>query len=121
MIEGGCFCGAIRFAIEEKAEGNYLVANCHCTICRRTSAAPFVTWLIVPVSKFRYQSGTPKYLQSSAKGTRHFCPDCGTPLAFLTTERPHNIDITTGSLDDPDRFVPTLDVHGESKLHWVHL
>lgn len=121
MIEGGCFCGAIRFAIEEKAEGTYLVANCHCTICRKTSAAPFVTWLIVPVSKFSYQSGTPKYLQSSAKGTRHFCPDCGTPLAFLTTERPHNIDITTGSLDDPNRFIPTLDVHEESKLHWVLL
>ena len=45
-IEGGCFCGAIRYEIDE---GKHVVANCHCTLCRKTSAAPFVTWMVVPV------------------------------------------------------------------------
>lgn len=121
MIEGGCFCGRIRFTVTEKADGDYLVANCHCSMCRRTSAAPFVTWLIVPRTAFTYTAGTPKLLQSSAKGTRHFCPDCGTPLLFATTERPDNYDLTTGSLDNPNRFVPTLNVHEESRLTWLHL
>lgn len=121
MIEGGCFCGNIRFAIDEKNAGDYLVANCHCTMCRKTSAAPFVTWIVVPQTAFHYLSGTVKILQSSKKGARHFCPDCGTPMAFLTTDRPDKIDITTGSLDDPNRFVPTVNVHEESKLSWVHL
>ena len=46
MIEGGCFCKRIRYAIDD---GEYLTANCHCTMCRRVHAAPYVTWLVVPV------------------------------------------------------------------------
>lgn len=121
MIEGGCFCRNIRFVINETPEDKFLVANCHCSMCRRTSAAPFVTWLVIPKTTFRYTSGSPKILQSSEKGKRHFCPDCGTPLLFMTTERPHKVDITTGSLDEPDRFVPTVNIHEESRLSWVHL
>ena len=121
MIEGGCFCGKIRFSIDENPSGDYLVANCHCTICRKTSAAPFVTWLVIPKAALHYRSGTPKILKSSAKGTRHFCADCGTPLLFYTTERPHNYDITTGCLDNPEQFVPSVDIHEESQLSWLRL
>jgi len=121
MIEGGCFCGNIRFVIDESSDGDYLVANCHCKMCRKISAAPFVTWLVIPKTAFQYVSGTPKLLRSSEQGTRHFCADCGTPLLFTTTKRADKFDITTGSLDDPDRFVPTHEVHEESRLTWVHL
>lgn len=121
MIEGGCFCGKIRFTIADKTDGEYLVANCHCTMCRRTSAAPFVTWVMVPRTAFRYHQGEPRVLQSSKKGTRHFCPDCGTPLQCTTTDRPDVIDVTTCSLDHPERFVPTIDVHKESRLGWLHV
>lgn len=116
MIEGGCFCKKIRYAIDD---GDYPVANCHCSMCRKTSAAPFVTWVVVPSAAFRYTRGTPKTLQSSAEGTRYFCADCGTPLMFRTRRRPDDIDVTTGSLDNPDDFVPTVAVHEESKLAWL--
>lgn len=46
MIEGGRFCRRIRYAIDD---GTYTAANCHCTMCRRIHAAPYVTWLVVPV------------------------------------------------------------------------
>ncbi|MSR11026.1 MAG: GFA family protein [Gammaproteobacteria bacterium] len=121
MIEGGCFCGNIRFTIAEKPQGDYLVANCHCSMCRKTSAAPFVTYLVIPKAAFQYKTGTPKILQSSDKSSRQFCPDCGTHLLFATTDRPNNFDITTGSLDEPNRFTPTVNVHEESKLTWLHL
>lgn len=117
-MQGGCFCGKIRYEI---ADGDYLVANCHCQMCRKTSAAAFVSWIIVPKDAFEYSQGTPKKLQSSSRACRDFCPDCGTPLAFSTEERPDKIDITTGSLDNPELAVPTVDVHEESKLAWLHL
>jgi len=117
-MQGGCFCGSIRYEIPE---GDYLVVNCHCTMCRKTSAAAFVTWIIVPSESFQYLSGNPKSLQSSTKATRHFCPDCGTPLAFFTEERPENTDVTTGSLDNPEQAIPTADVYEDSKLSWLHL
>ena len=116
MIEGGCFCGAIRYNIED---GNYLVANCHCSMCRRTSAAPFVTWMVVPKDAFRYTAGTPKILGSSDTGSRFFCADCGTPVVCVNTTHPDVVDVTTGSLDAPGDYPPTIAVHEDSKLCWL--
>ena len=116
MIEGGCFCRSIRYSIDE---GDYRIVNCHCTMCRKTSGAPFVTWMVVPKEAFHYTKGGPRGLQSSDKGFREFCPDCGTPLAFVSSDRPDYIDITTGSLDAPGDFAPTCAVHEESKLAWL--
>ncbi|MCP5181936.1 MAG: GFA family protein [Pseudomonadales bacterium] len=116
MIEGGCFCGAIRFAI---GDGQHLVANCHCTYCRRISTAPFVTWLIAPVAEFRYTRGEPKELVSSDRGRRYFCSACGTHVACTILDRPEHIDIPTGCLDAPERFSPTADFHTESRLPWI--
>ena len=117
MLSGGCFCGAIRYTIEP---GEHLVANCHCTMCRRTSGAPFVTWIIIPRDHFRYERGNPQTLASSAEAVREFCSACGTPLTFKTTRREEHIDITTCSLDDPDSLPPTIAAHEESKLSWLH-
>ena len=66
MIEGGCFCGEIRYAI---GAGSYRAVNCHCTMCRRIHAAPYVSWLVVPAGQFRYVAGKPRELRSSASGT----------------------------------------------------
>jgi hypothetical protein len=116
MIEGGCFCGQIRYAI---ADGAHIVANCHCSMCRKISAAPFVTWMVVPTQSFEYLKGRPKVLQSSEKGTRYFCADCGTPLVCVIKSRPDEVDVTTGSLDQPGDFPPTLAVHEDTKLKWL--
>ena len=88
-------------------------------MCRRTSAAPFVTWVVVPTERFRFTKGTPKTLQSSNIGTRTFCDACGTPLTCIISKRPDDIDITTGSLDDPNAFAPTVEVHEDTKLSWL--
>jgi hypothetical protein len=116
MIEGGCFCKRIRYAIDD---GEYLTANCHCTMCRRVHAAPYVTWLVVPVDKFRYTRDTPQRLESSAAGARYFCVGCGTHIGCVNTSHPEVIDVTLGSLDSPERFEPSLDVYADTKLAWV--
>jgi hypothetical protein len=118
MIEGGCFCGAIRYAIED---AKYVVANCHCSMCRRTSGAPFVTWMVVPGASFEYLRGDPQVLNSSDDGTRYFCSQCGTPIACVNGSHPDQIDVTTGSLDDPAAFPATVAVHEDSKLPWLSL
>lgn len=117
MLTGGCYCGHLRYVIDADPK---LVANCHCTICRRTSGAPFVGWIIIAASAFRWTAGNPALLQSSSHGQRQFCAHCGTPVAFSSSQRPADIDITIGSLDQPEPWIPTLAVHGENKLPWVH-
>lgn len=116
MINGGCFCGAIRYQIDED---DLLVANCHCTMCRRTSGAPYVTWLIVHENNFRYTQGTPKLLKSSDEGTRFFCSDCGTPIVCQSSAHPERVDITLGSLDHPEKYTPTMEGFTDTRLPWV--
>src|SRR5207253_10757975 len=46
-VTGGCFCGAIRYRVTAVPRD---VAHCHCRICRRTTASPFVTWATFPTA-----------------------------------------------------------------------
>ncbi len=115
-MTGGCFCGQIRYAFTPP---EIATVNCHCTMCRRASAAPFVTWLVVPTTQFSYTRGQPAELASSAEGTRYFCAQCGSPLVCINRKHPDWTDITLGSLDHPEHFAPTRDVYADTRLDWV--
>lgn len=118
MLKGGCFCGCIRY----EAGGNpFHQTNCHCSICRRTAGAPFVTWFSVRRSEFRFVQGTPTRFRSTPKGMRSFCPGCGTQLTFEHDDASNEIDITTCSLDDPERVPPGDHTRLSSKLGWINL
>ena len=116
-IRGGCFCGAIRYEFDTQTDTpDVPVADCHCTMCRRISGAPYVTWQVVPVDQFRYVSGEVRTLASSKAGTRYFCGDCGTPIACVNQAHPEVIDLTLGSLDEPERFPPRFSVYEDTRL-----
>ncbi len=116
MLEGGCFCGKVRYQIAGEIPH---IVNCHCSMCRKTNGAPFVSWLVVPQADFAYQRGEPKMLKSSETGSRYFCDDCGTPIACFNTNHETIIDVTLGSLDDPSALVPGSEVFTDSKLAWL--
>ena len=116
MIEGGCFCKKIRYQIDS---GDYLAANCHCTMCRHIHAAPFVSWLVVPTAHFRYVEGSVTALKSSNRGTRYFCRSCGTHVACVNDAHPEIVDVAVGSLDTPEAVTPKLEAHTDSRLEWV--
>ncbi len=115
-LAGGCFCGRLRYRIDAPPQAS---VNCHCTMCRRTSAAPFVTWLIVDKNAFHYTRGKPTTLASSATGTRYFCAECGTPVVCINSAHPEWVDVTVGSLDDPNAFPPTKDFYEDTRLSWL--
>ena len=118
MLKGGCFCGGIRY----EARGSPVhLTSCHCSLCRRTTGAPFVAWFSVPRSGFNFVTGTPMQFRSSAKGLRRFCAGCGTQLTFEHDDLPDQIDVTTCSLDDPERLPPEDHTHTSSKLPWIKL
>jgi hypothetical protein len=118
MLNGGCYCGAIRY---ETAGTPFYQTNCHCSICRRTTGAPFVAWFSVPRSEFRITRGTPTRFRSTPKGMRSFCPRCGTQLTFEHDDALGEIDVTTCSLDDPERLPPEDHTYTSTKLGWVKL
>lgn len=118
MIEGGCFCGSVRYRVWGAPSHE---TNCHCSICRRTSAAPFVTWFTVPAADFEFAFGEPTSFRSSHHGIRKFCRGCGTPLTFSSSRSPEEVDITTCSLDHPEQLPPKDHTQTRSKLPWVEL
>jgi len=118
LTQGGCFCGKVRFEI--RARGS-VVAFCHCPTCRKTASAPVTAWVVFPAAGFSYVKGKPVHFRSSAKVTREFCGSCGSPITCSHDARPEEIDVTTGSLDHPERFAPSVHIFTRYSLPWMKI
>ena len=116
--EGGCLCGATRYRIEAPIAPG---AHCHCSLCRRSTGAPVVTWLTVARAAFRFERGSPRIYRSSAAAERGFCGRCGTQLIFRLDAEPEMIDVTVASLDAPDRHPPDRHIFAADRLSWLRL
>jgi hypothetical protein len=117
-LEGGCLCGAVRYCATGEP---YHLTHCHCSMCRRASAAAFVTWFSVKAEEFRLLQGRPARFASSSKAVRGFCLTCGTPLTFQLLAHPEEIDITLCSLDQPEALTPEDHTWVSSRLPWVRV
>ena len=115
-IEGGCLCGEVRYRIQGEPLAS---GTCQCRTCRKASAAAIVPWLHLDAANFSFIAGKPVDFKSSPAVTRTFCGRCGTPLTYWTTNYGPTIDVTTGSLDDPEVFPPIAHVWTSHKLGWV--
>jgi uncharacterized glyoxalase superfamily protein PhnB len=117
-LEGGCFCGAIRYRISGTPGS---IGICHCQSCRRASGAPSVSWFTIPSAQFTRLTGTPQNHRSSAHVVRTFCGACGTQLTYAHDSSPESLDVTTASLDHPEAVEPTKEIWLVDKLPWVAL
>jgi hypothetical protein len=117
-IEGGCLCGAVRYRAYGEAYG---ITHCHCRTCRHASGAPFVTWAGFDTDKFTFIQGKPASYASSANVVRTFCGGCGTALTYQRDDLPGSIDVTLGSMDDPEAVRPQDHTWTESQLSWISL
>jgi len=115
MIEGGCFCGAVRYRMTDSPHSSTI---CHCESCRRASGAPSVAWVTTDREKFEIVKGTPAAYLSSPGVVRRFCGRCGSALTYENTKNSGTIDITTITLDDPCGFPPTSEVWLEDQVSW---
>lgn len=103
-VEGGCYCGAVRY----QAEGD-LVFNgqCHCRECQYLSGGGPNVVVAVLDSGFRYTKGAPKVFKRSDLETpvaREFCAECGTQLRSRAPALAGVSIIKRGTLDNPAAF-----------------
>jgi hypothetical protein len=52
---------------------------------------------------------------------RGFCPNCGSQIAMKLESIPDVIALQAGSLADPSRFVPAMDVFTNGAQPWDHM
>ena len=114
-LVGGCLCGAVRYEILGEPRS---VSLCHCRSCRRASGAPVVSWFVVSREQLSL-SGEVVLYSSSSPVTRGFCGKCGTPITYFHAEDPNLIELTTASLDQPERVVPTREIWLSEKIAWM--
>jgi hypothetical protein len=99
----------------------YDVTHCHCATCRRASGAPFVTWASFDSDNFAFGRGEASSYASSEKVRRTFCGRCGTPLTYQRVDLPGSIDVTLGSMDDPQQIQPEDHTWTQNRLSWIVL
>ncbi|MBY5934086.1 GFA family protein [Tateyamaria omphalii] len=102
---GGCYCGAVRYAISERPT---VKGQCHCRACQYIAGGAPQYFMLVPVEGFSWTQGRPvTYTRPDLDTavTRHFCGVCGTHLATFRQDS-SDVVVKAGTLDDPSRFAP---------------
>lgn len=116
MREGGCHCGAVRYAIAGEPEHHAL---CHCTDCRRCAGATPVAWIAFRSAALTITRGEPKIYRSSPGAERRFCGDCGTGLFYFNEAvLPGLVDIQSATLDDAATLAPGAHIMTKDALPW---
>jgi hypothetical protein len=116
VAEGGCLCGAVRYRITGVPRSSSV---CFCRSCRLASGSPSVAWFVVDIGHYELLSGHPAVFQSSPPVTRSFCARCGTPLTYQHADDAGAVELTTATLDDPQRFAPTREIWHSQKISWA--
>ena len=106
-VSGGCLCGKVRLTA---AGAPYRVGICHCLDCRKHHGALFYAAAIFPAEAVTVSGEARDY-----KG-RHFCPDCGSSVFARFGDE---IEVHLGTLDAPDRFMPTYENWTIRRESWL--
>ena len=120
-LEGGCFCGKVRYRADEHTDS---VSHCHCEHCRRASGGTVVTWVEVPRAGFQW-TGEPPAVHAHESDwptgiTRTFCGSCGTSITY-ERDGSEYLDVTAASLDDPESVAPAHHVYTKSRISWFDM
>ncbi len=124
--EGGCFCGAVRYAVRGPAVWK---AGCCCRTCVKMHGAPYVVWAGFDRSAFELSRGKPAAFRSSSHVIRRFCPRCGATLTYekdargdpALQEPARVVYIAVATLDDPGAYPPDEVVHVRERIDWLDL
>jgi hypothetical protein len=120
-IDGGCYCGSVRYT----AEGEPLGAlQCHCRECQYITGGNPNVIMVMPESGFRFLKGEPKSFTRTDIAdavTRFFCPTCGTAIGTRSPKRPGAVILKVGTFDDPSVFQAKVAIFTVDKQPFHHL
>ena len=115
--QGGCLCGAVRYAVEGEIAPIQL---CHCGQCRKAQGGPFGANAPVVTSAFRLLQGQDvlREFRASPGKRRVFCGACGSPMFSQRDDAPETLRLRVGSLDQTDGLTLGLHIQTASKAAW---
>ncbi len=108
-LDGRCMCGAVRFtATADKPS----VVACHCDMCRRWSAGPFMAVSCQTIN-FEGQENIGR-IRSSDWAERGFCNKCGSNLFYHIVDD-SDYQVAAGLFDDQSNMRLSLQVFTDFK------
>ncbi len=119
-VTGSCFCGTVRFSVKLPT---MFCGHCHCSMCRRSHGAAYVTWFAVARAQFVLESGERELVrfQSSDHGTRSFCGRCGSSLLCESNHHPDVVDIVLANMHEPIDRPPQCHIYFDDRIDWVEI
>ena len=104
-VEGGCHCGAVRFAAE--VEEPLRLLDCNCSICRKTG----FLHLIVPREDLDLLAGgnvLTSYRFGSGQAEHLFCATCGIKSFYQPRSHPEAWSVNFRCLDKTEEFATEI-------------
>lgn len=118
MYEGGCLCGAIRYAFRGPLIG---VSQCCCRDCQKATGTGHTTIVAIRKSQLSV-SGEPRTFtvdgESGNDVTRHFCGTCASRLYTGGGLLPDVVMVQSGTLDDPNQVSPQNVIYMKDAVSW---
>lgn len=120
-IEGGCYCGEVRY----EANGDPMMqAQCHCRECQYITGGQPNMIVAMPKDGFSYAKGGPKgFARSDLDNpvTRFFCENCGTAIGTETPALPGAMILKVGTMDDPGFYSPQVAIFTKDRQSFHHI
>ncbi|MFZ4110088.1 MAG: GFA family protein [Polymorphobacter sp.] len=103
--EGGCHCGAVRFAVRFAASPQLL--DCNCSICAKTAFLHLITHAAdfellrgaASLAAYRFGTGTARHL---------FCTTCGIKSFYIPRSHPDGYSVNWRALEGVDSITPVI-------------
>ena len=91
VVEGGCHCGYVTFAVQGPPRS---ILVCNCSICTMKG---YLHW-IVPRDDFKLvtpsaEAHLPIYRFGTRVAAHYFCPTCGVPAFYIPRSDPDRVDV----------------------------
>ncbi|MDR2174026.1 MAG: GFA family protein [Burkholderiales bacterium] len=107
---GHCLCGAVKVSAVLASND---AGACHCKMCQRWAAGPFVSIPCTPETVFDGQDAITLY-PSSDWIERGFCKHCGSPL-FARVKSDGSLYLSVGLLDDTEELTLANEIFIDKK------
>ena len=115
---GGCLCGNVEFSADLPSKW---CAHCHCSMCRKSHGAGYVTWIGFDQGQVRFSRGEDQvtWHESSPGAQRGFCKQCGSSVFFRSERWAGELHIALGCIDGVVDRQPQANVFFDRHVDWM--
>ena len=120
--KGSCGCGKVTYKMKTNP---MFVHCCHCKECQKQTGSAFVLNAIIEADRVTYEGETTEHMLPTPSGKGQVitrCASCGTAIFSSYMIRLGKLTyVRVGTLDDPSKCPPNVQIFTTSKQPWVPL